>query len=79
MAGHDPSTGAMFLKAMRGCEKFSEIELLDAMRPTILKIEKDDTYTTDEKLKIFSALTTLSNCAEHERLRFAQKAAAYMK
>ncbi len=76
---HDQMVAAMFSKTMRGCERFSERDLLDALSPTILRIETDDSYSTDEKLKIFSALTSLSNCAERDRPKFVKKAAKLMK
>ena len=76
---HDPMIAAVFSKSMRGCEKFNEKELLDTLRPTIIKIETDDGYSTDEKLKIFSALTSLSNCAERDRQKYVKKAAKLMK
>lgn len=79
MAKHDPNIQLSFLKAMEGCEKMGEAALQEALNPTILIIEKDDSYSTSAKLKIFSLLTSLANCAPKERPKYVKKTGAALK
>ncbi|MDO4416404.1 MAG: hypothetical protein Q4C20_15135 [Erysipelotrichaceae bacterium] len=79
MAKHDPNIQKQFAEALQGSEKMAEFELLDAIRPTILILEKDDTYNTSQKLKIFSLITLLSNCAEKERPKYVRKITSALK
>lgn len=79
MAKHDPNIQKQFAEALQGSEKMGEFELLDAIRPTILILEKDDTYNTSQKLKIFSLITSLSNCAEKERPKYVRKLTSALK
>ncbi len=73
MAKHNPETGKTFTGNMKGCEKMTEKELLDSVNLTVLAVEHDDSYSTKERLKIYSLLTSLSNCAEKERPKYAKK------
>lgn len=79
MAKHDPSIQSEFLNAMNGCEKMKEAQLQEALNPTVLTIEKDDSYSTKAKLKIFSLISSLSNCAEKERPKYVKKIAKALK
>jgi hypothetical protein len=79
MAKHDPNIKTGFLSALEGAEKMKEFELQEAIRPTVLIIEKDDSYSTSAKLKIFSLMTSLSNCAEKERPKYVKKIAHALK
>lgn len=79
MARHDPSIQKNFTEAMKGCAAMAEHDLLDALQPTILVIEKDDSYSTSAKLKIFSLITSLSNCDPKEREKFARRIARKLK
>jgi len=79
MAKHDPEILKEFNELMEGCEKLQESDLLDRLNNTIVKVEKDDTYSTSSKLKIFSLITSLSNCTEKERKKFVRKIARALK
>ena len=79
MAKHDPAISKNFTEATAGCENMKEQELLDAINPTVYVLEKDDSYSTSAKLKIFSLLTSLSNCAPKERAKFVRKIASALK
>ena len=79
MAKHDPSIQKNFIDAMSGCATMEEHDLLDALQPTILVIEKDDSYSTSKKLKIFSLIASLSNCEAKERLKFVKKISRKLK
>ena len=48
-------------------------ELQDKIKTTILTVEHDSTYSTKELLKIYSLITSLSNCAEKERKKYVNK------
>ena len=52
---------------------FSEQELMDAVNHTVVDVELDDNYSTKQKLKIYAVLTSLSNCSEKERKKYAKK------
>ena len=73
MAKHNPEIQKEFVSAMEGSGTMSEFELLDALKPTIITIEKDDSYSTSAKLKIFSLISSLSNCAPKERQKYVRK------
>ncbi|MBE6109765.1 MAG: hypothetical protein E7194_05030 [Erysipelotrichaceae bacterium] len=79
MAKHDPNIRTGFLEALQGADKMKESELQEAIRPTVLIIEKDDSYSTSKKLKIFSLMSSLSNCAEKERPKYVRKIAGALK
>ena len=79
MAKHDPSIQKNFIEALSGCASMEEHDLLDALQPTILVIEKDNSYSTSAKLKIFSLITSLSNCAAKERLKYVKKISRRLK
>ncbi len=48
---------------------------LDQINPIVLKVELDDTYKTNKKLKIFDLFTMISNCEVKERMKYAKKLA----
>ena len=73
MSKHDPKTGAEFLRLMDGCTDMAENDFQNNLKPTILAVELDDSYNTNEKLKIFSLLSSLSNCSENERQKYVKK------
>ncbi len=73
MAKHNPDTARIFEENMKGCAALEEKEFQDKINVTVLAVEHDDTYSTKERLKIYSLLTSLSNCAEKERAKFANK------
>ncbi len=73
MAYHNKQTAAEFDTNMNGVEKFEENELMNAVNQTVVKVELDSKYTTKQKLKIYSELTSLSNCSQKERKKYAKK------
>ena len=79
MSKHDPDIVKYFEDALKGCENFSENDLLNAINPTILAVEKEDSYSTKEKLKIYSLLTTLTNSEPNERVKYVKKVAKILK
>ncbi len=73
MSKKNKDASAEFFKAMEGCDKFEDSDLLDRLNPTILHVEKDDSYSTSRKLKIFALISSLSNCSEKERKKYVRK------
>lgn len=73
MSKHDQKTAEAFLKLMDGCESMPENVFQNNLKPTVLAVELDDSYNTKEKLKIFSLLSSLSNCSENERRKYVKK------
>ena len=73
MAYHNKVSASKFEKNTTGAEKFSEQELMDAVNHTVVDVELDDNYSTKQKLKIYAVLTSLSNCSEIERKKYAKK------
>lgn len=73
MAYHNKQTSAQFEINLNGAEKFNENQLMDAVNKTVVKVELDEKYTTKQKLKIYSELTSLSNCSEKERKKYTKK------
>lgn len=73
MAKHNPENAEAFRTAMVTINEMSEHELFVALRPVIAKIETDDTYNTDAKLKIYALLDSLTNCSGKDRKKWAAK------
>lgn len=73
MAYHNKQSAAKFETNMNGVESFNEQQLMDAVNKTVVDVELDDSYSTKQKLKIYAVMTSLSNCAEKERKKFAKK------
>ena len=79
MSKHDTAILESFKTGMTGAESFSDKQLLDALNPVIVAVEKDDTYSTSAKLKIFLWISQLSNCAPKERKKYIRKISRKLK
>lgn len=53
--------------------KLEEGEFINVVNSVTADIVKNDEINTSKKLKIYSALTSLSNCPENERDKFLEK------
>ncbi len=73
MAKHDPQIAQSLTAIAPECDKLSDKELLHALNPVIVSVEKDDTYSTKAKLKIFSLLTMLCNVEAKDRKKYIKK------
>ena len=73
MAKHDPKIAQSLIAIAPSCDKLSDKDLLHALNPVIVDIEKDETYSTRAKLKIFSLLTMLCNVEAKERKKYMKK------
>ncbi len=79
MARHNVEILHSFMASSEGCEKMDEKELLDQLNLTVAAVEKDDSYSTSAKLKIFSLLTSMINCAPKERTKYRKKVARHLR
>lgn len=73
MAYHNKQSAANFEQNLANAETFTEVELMEAVNKTVVEVELDDDYSTKQKLNIYSAMTSLSNCSEKERNKYAKK------
>lgn len=73
MAYHNKQSAANFEQNLANAETFTEVELMEAVNKTVVEVELDEDYSTNQKLKIYSAMTSLSNCSEKERNKYAKK------
>ena len=73
MAKHNPEIAKNLIAIAPTCDKITEKELLDNLNPVIVMVEKDDTYSTRAKLKIFSLLTMLCNVEAKDRKKYISK------
>ncbi len=53
--------------------KLQEDEFISLVNSISTEIEKNDDINTAKKLKIYSAITSLSNCPEDDRGKFLEK------
>ncbi len=79
MAKHNPQNRSQFDENMKGLEDFDEQTLLDRLNKTIVTVELDNSYNTDQKLKIYSLISTLSNSEGKQRKKIARKISRALK
>lgn len=79
MSKHDPNISNDFVTRMEAVLDGEEMEVLQVVNDTIRIIEKDTTYSTSQKLKIYATLSSLCNCEPKERAKWASKAARCLK
>ena len=79
MAKHNPQSRSQFDENMKGLEDFDEQTLLDRLNKTIVTVELDNSYNTDQKLKIYSLISTLSNSEGKQRKKIARKISRALK
>lgn len=59
--------------------KLEEDEFISLVNTVNTEIEKNDDISTSKKLKIYAALTSLSNCPEKDRDKFLSKVIKLVK
>ncbi len=69
------SLGNELLEVVKNSSTMTTQEFLDSLNPIIIKVEIDETYKTNRKLKIFNQFTMISNCEPKERMKYAKKLA----
>ena len=79
MSRHNPKIAEDFIRKMEEVMDGQEQEVLNVVNDTIRIIEKDVSYNTSEKLKIYARLSSLCNCEPNERAKWASKVARSLK
>lgn len=57
----------------------TESEFLDSLNVITEAVIKDDSYRTNEKLKIYETLSKLSNCLPSDRPKYARRLTRLLK
>lgn len=70
---HDKKIAEKFKEIMTQGTSQTESEFLDSLNIITRIVETDDTYSTNEKLKIYELLSMISNCAPAKRQKYAGK------
>ncbi|MBR4456708.1 MAG: hypothetical protein IKS32_10910 [Solobacterium sp.] len=70
---HDGRIAKAFLKVMELGKKETESEFLDSLNLITVAVEKDDSYTVNEKLKIYELLTMIANVSPAQRPKYAKR------
>jgi|LAHS01.1.fsa_nt_gb hypothetical protein len=73
MAKHDNKIAEQFQNNLKDLDTMSEQDLLDRLNETIKAVENDDSYNTNEKLKIYAFISSISNVDAKERKKFVTK------
>lgn len=79
MSRHDISIYNTFVKNMEDVLHEDEQTFQKAVNETVEAVEKDDSYSTAQKLNIYASLSSLCNCEIKERKKWARKAAKRLK
>lgn len=70
---HTPGMVAAFDRVVEHGQHETENEFRNHLNLIINAVAKDDTYSTNEKLKIYELMSKLSNCGPNERRKYAKK------
>ena len=70
MAKHDNKIADQFKDNLKDLDTMSEQDLLNRLNETIIAVENDDSYNTNEKLKIYACISSISNVDEKDRKKF---------
>lgn len=73
MSRHNEKNRQVFEDSMDGCEAMNEEDFRIAMNKTVVNVELDNDYSTNQKLKIYAAMQDLTNCLEKDRRRYVRK------
>ncbi|MBQ9329258.1 MAG: hypothetical protein IJ225_12090 [Solobacterium sp.] len=76
---HNNGIAPAFEKVMELGKRESESEFLDSLNLITVAVEKDDSYSVNEKLKIYELLSMIANCAPSQRTRYAKKLKRYLQ
>lgn len=78
-AKHDPRVVERFEQIIEEGKNLDEIEFLDRLNIIVQMVEVDDSYSTNQKLKIYELLSQISNCFPEERAKYARKLVKVLK
>lgn len=70
---HDQAILKSFEQIIQEGKSQTESEFLDNLNKVIRLLEVDQTFSTNEKLKIYELLSQLSNCAPKDRTKYANR------
>ncbi|MBR2677451.1 MAG: hypothetical protein IKE28_11150 [Solobacterium sp.] len=70
---HNNGIAPAFEKVMEHGKRETESEFLDSLNLIVNAVVADDSYTINEKLKIYELLTMIANVAPSERPRYAKR------
>jgi len=70
---HTPGMVIAFDRVVEHGQQETENEFRDHLNLIINAVAKDDTYSINEKLKIYERMSQLSNCLPKERRKYAKK------
>ncbi len=70
---HNNGIAEAFDKVMELGKRESETEFLDSLNLITTAVEKDDSYTVNEKLKIYELLSMIANVSRDQRARYAKR------
>lgn len=76
---HDGKIARAFQRIYEHGKESTESEFLDNLNLIIRAVETDDSYSTNEKLKIYELISQLSNCGPGERNKYALKLIRVLK
>ena len=62
-----------FMEVFEQGSSETESEFLDSLNEITTMVVKNETYSTNQKLKIYELLSQLSNCSPKERHKYANK------
>lgn len=62
-----------FMEVFEQGSSETESEFLDSLNEITTMVVKNETYSTNQKLKIYELLSQLSNCSPKERHKYAKK------
>lgn len=75
MAYHAQRNIDEFNRSMENASSLGEQDFQNAMNQTIVSVETNDHYSTNQKLKIYAELQQLANCTEKDRRKYVKKVA----
>lgn len=76
---HDNGILQQFEQIFEEGKNLGETEFLDKLNVVTQAVEKDRSYSTNEKLKIYELLSQICNCAPEDRERYAKKLSKALK
>ncbi|MBR2825463.1 MAG: hypothetical protein IKE51_04300 [Solobacterium sp.] len=69
----DEAIRKRFMEVFEQGSSVTESEFLDSLNEITTMVVKNETYSTNQKLKIYELLSQLSNCSPKERHKYAKK------
>lgn len=70
---HNNGIAAAFQKVMEHGRRETESEFLDSLNLIVNAVVEDESYTINEKLKIYELLSMIANCSPSQRARYARR------